>query len=83
MLALPSDLRRRHRLDHPGAQVRVVERGDGVIELHPVLPVPADQAWFWTKRWQRMEQEADADVAAGRTVVSDGPEEFLAELDGG
>jgi hypothetical protein len=35
VFALPADLRKRHHLDEPGAQVRVVEREDGVIELHP------------------------------------------------
>jgi bifunctional DNA-binding transcriptional regulator/antitoxin component of YhaV-PrlF toxin-antitoxin module len=80
-IALPPELRRRHHLDQPGAQVRVVERDDGVIELHPVVGVPANQAWFWSDRWQTMEREADADVAAGRTATAEGPEEFLAELD--
>lgn len=80
-IALPSELRRRHRLDVPGAQVRLVEREDGVIELHPLVAIPADQAWFWSERWQQMERAADADVAAGRVVVTDGPDEFLDELD--
>ncbi|MGH8907892.1 MAG: AbrB/MazE/SpoVT family DNA-binding domain-containing protein [Egibacteraceae bacterium] len=79
-LTLPPGLRRRHHLDRPGAQVRVVERDDGVIELHPLVPVPADQAWFWTERWQAMEREADGDIAAGRVQVTDGPDEFLAAL---
>lgn len=61
--------------------MRLVEREDGVIELHPLVAVPANQSWFWTERWQRMEREADADVAAGRLVVADGPEKFLSELD--
>ncbi len=81
-VALPPRLRRRLSLDSPGAQVRLVERPDGVIELHPVVPVPSDQAWFWTDRWQRMEREADADIAAGRVVATEGPDAFLAELDG-
>ena len=34
--------------------------------------MPADQAWFWSQRWQQMEREADEDIAAGRTVVVDG-----------
>jgi bifunctional DNA-binding transcriptional regulator/antitoxin component of YhaV-PrlF toxin-antitoxin module len=50
-LALPTEIRRRHRLDEPGAQVRLVER------------------------------EAEADVAAGLLVVTDGPDEFLEELE--
>lgn len=81
LLALPASLRRRHRLDEPGAQVEVVERDDGVIELRPQVAVPSDQAWFWTERWQAMEREADADVAADRTERFDGIEEMFAELD--
>jgi antitoxin MazE len=81
VLALPADLRKRRHLDEPGAQVRLVEREDGVIELHPLLPVAADQAWFWTERWQRMEREADDDIAAGRVAQFDDVEDFLADLD--
>lgn len=61
--------------------MRLVERDDGVIELHPVVGVPASQAWFWSERWQAMEREADADVAAGRIVTAEGLEELLVELD--
>jgi hypothetical protein len=43
--------------------------------------VPADQAWFWTPQWQAMEREADADFAAGRFTVHDGPEEMFEYLD--
>ena len=71
-VALPADLRRRLHLDQENAQVRLIEREDGRIELVPVVAVRADQAWFWRDRWQTMELEADADVAAGRTVVVDG-----------
>ena len=71
-VALPADLRRRLHLDQENSQVRLIERDDGRIELVPVVAVPADQAWFWTDRWQAMEREADADVAAGRTTVVDG-----------
>lgn len=40
-VALPADIRKRHGLDNAGAQVEVVEREDGVIELHPQRPVPS------------------------------------------
>jgi len=39
-IALPPELRRKYGLDRPGAQVEVVEREDGVIELHPRVPMP-------------------------------------------
>jgi hypothetical protein len=81
VFALPSDIRQRHHLNEPGAQVRIIERRDGVIELHPHLAVPVDQRWFRTDRWQAMEAEADADVAAGRVTVHDSLEDFLGHLD--
>lgn len=81
-IALPAGLRRRLHLDEPGAQVAIVEREDGVIELRPALPVAADQRWFWTGRWQAMEREVDAHVEAGRVTVSGGPDDFFADLDG-
>jgi hypothetical protein len=64
-----------------GSLFEVVRREDGVIELRPKLLIDAEQSWFWTKRWQRMEREADADVAAGRIERFDDAESFLAELD--
>ena len=82
VVALPADLRRRLHLDRPDAQVRLIEREDGRIELEPVVTVPADQAWFWTDRWQRMEREADEDIAAGRVTVVDGLDELIAHLEG-
>lgn len=39
-IAIPPAIRRRLGLDHPGAQVELVEREDGVLELRPHLPVP-------------------------------------------
>jgi bifunctional DNA-binding transcriptional regulator/antitoxin component of YhaV-PrlF toxin-antitoxin module len=80
-LALPADVRRRHRLDEPGAQVEVVERADGVIELHPHVPVPADQAWFWSERWQAREREADAHVEAGDVTSHENADDLLKHLD--
>lgn len=81
VLTLPADLRRRHHLDEPGAQVSLVETEDGRIELIPLVAVPADQHWFWTDRWQRMEREVDEAVAAGDVEVFDDAESFLANLD--
>jgi len=80
-IALPADLRRRHHLDEPGAQVRIVEQEDGSIELQPMLAIPADQRWFWSERWQAMEREADEDVAAGRVSRAVDVDEFFEMLE--
>lgn len=81
VLTLPADLRRRHHLDEPGAQISLVENEDGRIELIPLIAVPADQHWFWTERWQKMEREVDEAVAAGDVEVFDDTESFLSSLD--
>jgi len=83
VINLPADLRKRHGLVEPGAQLEVSERDDGVIELRPQLPVPADQRWFWTERWQTMELEADEDIAADRVARFDSAEELFSDLDPG
>ena len=43
--------------------------------------IDPDQAWFWTREWQTMEREAEADRLAGRVTGYDGDAEFLAALD--
>ena len=81
LIALPTALRQRLHLDEPGAQLEVTERADGVIELRPSVPIPADQAWFWAERWQQREREVDDDVAAGRVTVFEYGDDFLAFVD--
>lgn len=44
------------------------------------LPVPADQAWFWTEHWQQREHEVDEHVSAGHVQVHESTEDFLAHL---
>ena len=82
VVTLPPVVRERLSLNTPGAQLEIVEADDGRFEIRGTVPVPADQAWFWTERWQRMEREADADLAAGRVIGSDSVDELLDDLDG-
>jgi bifunctional DNA-binding transcriptional regulator/antitoxin component of YhaV-PrlF toxin-antitoxin module len=80
-VALPAELRRKYRLDEPGAQLEIVEREDGVIELRPTLPVPVDEMWFWTEGHQAAERQAEEDLKAGRYRTFDDAEAFLADLE--
>lgn len=79
-IALPADVRRRHHLDEPGAQVEIIEREDGVIELHPKAAVPAEQAWFWERRWQDREREVVTHVQAGEVTTHGSAAGFLDHL---
>jgi bifunctional DNA-binding transcriptional regulator/antitoxin component of YhaV-PrlF toxin-antitoxin module len=80
LLVLPADLRRRHRLDEPGAQLEIVERDHGIIELRPHTAVPAAQDWFWTERWQAMERGVDERVSGGEVTTHETGDDFLGHL---
>lgn len=60
-----------------------VDENDQVV-VERAITIPADQAWFWTERWQQMEREAQADIDAGRVrnyENMDDALEALGELD--
>lgn len=81
-VALPPDLRRKYALDKPGAQVEITEREDGVIEVRPLVAVPASQAYFWSDEWQSREREVDAHLARGEFTDHADVDDFLGHLDG-
>ncbi len=43
-----------------------VQIKDGDIVLKVMKLVSKEQAWFWTKRWQNGEREAEEDILNGR-----------------
>jgi AbrB family looped-hinge helix DNA binding protein len=43
--------------------------------------IDPEQAWFWSARWQRMENEAQADLEAGRILEYANITDALAALD--
>lgn len=81
VITLPTELRRRLYLDEPGAQVEISEREDGVLELRAALPTAADQAWFWTERWQALEREVDDHVDRGEVTTHANTDDFLNHLE--
>jgi len=61
--------------DYMDVQVR-----DGEIVLKVKKLVDKDQAWFWTKRWQQGEKEAEEDIHAGRVRSFPDAEAAVAHL---
>ena len=53
---------------------------DGEIILRVKKLVDKDQSWFWTRRWQEGERQADEDIAAGRVQSFDTAEDATAFL---
>ena len=63
-----------------GDRVMVSLHGNEII-IKPVKEIPADQAWFWTERWQEGIKEAEKDVKTGRFKIFDSADELVEELD--
>lgn len=63
-----------------GREVVIEETPEGVM-LRYVVAVPADQAWFWTERWQKMEREVDGHVARGEVTTHESPEALAEHLE--
>ena len=58
---------------------RIDENGKVVVDR--VQIIPPDQAWFWTERWQQLEQQAQADIDAGHVRRYATVDEALADLE--
>lgn len=78
-LTIPAEIR--EAIELKAGDILEFEIVDGRIVISPKLVIEPDQAWFWTKRWQTMEREADEDVTAGRVREFDSVDDLIADLD--
>lgn len=62
-ITLPNSLRK--DLNVSVGDYLEIERQDGGLVLRPVKVVYPDQAYFYTREWQKGEAEADRDIARG------------------
>jgi len=58
-----------------------IEVVDEKAVLVPKKLVDKNQAYFWTKRWQEGEREADEDIEAGRVKTFGSVDELIKDLD--
>lgn len=64
-ITLPAAARRAANLKE-GDILEVVVEQDGSIRLIPKVAIDRSQAYFWTRRWQEGEREADEDSRSAR-----------------
>lgn len=77
-LTLPAEIRRGARIE-PGDLLAAEVVEDGVV-LRPRKLVDPAQAYFWTRRLQRGERDAQRDIASGRVRRFGSVEEAIAAL---
>lgn len=64
-ITLPTSVRRKTNLKS-GDLLEVNVEEDGSIRLTPQVTVDRSQAYFWSKRWQEGERQAEEDIHAGK-----------------
>jgi AbrB family looped-hinge helix DNA binding protein len=82
-ITLPAAARRAANLKE-GDLLEVVVEQDGSIRLIPKVAIDRSQAYFWTRRWQEGEREADEDIRTARVkrfATIDAAIQFLDERD--
>jgi AbrB family looped-hinge helix DNA binding protein len=63
-----------------GDKVEFDIKGDSIV-VKPVLIIDKAQSWFWTKKWQDEEKEADKDIEAGKVKTFDNVNDLIKDLD--
>jgi len=78
-ITLPASVRKELSIEEGDlVEIKVV---DEKAVLMPKKLIDKNQAYFWTKRWQEAEREADEDIKAGRVRTFDSVDELIKDLD--
>jgi AbrB family looped-hinge helix DNA binding protein len=51
-----------------GERVEVTARGNEIV-IRPVVEVPREQAWFWSREWQEQVSQSIKDLQRGKVKV--------------
>jgi len=78
-ITLPASVRKQLGIEQ--GDLVEIEVEDERAVLMPKRLVDKSQAYFWTKRWQDAEREADGDIKAGRVKTFDSVDELIKDLD--
>ena len=51
-----------------GERVEVTARGTEIV-IRPIVEIPRNQAWFWSKEWQEQVSQSIKDLERGKMKV--------------
>ena len=80
-VTLPREIRKLLSINEGDDLIFQVDE-NGKIIVERAITIPADQAWFWTERWQQLEREAQADIDSGRVRRFPNVDEAISSLEG-
>ena len=62
-ITIPEDVRAKIPLQ-VGERVEVIAEGGNIV-IRPIIEVPRDQAWFWSKEWQEQIVRSKKNIEKG------------------
>ncbi len=77
-ITLPATIRRHMGIEE--GDLIEIELIDDKAVLVPKKLIDKSQAYFWTKKWQENEKEADEDIKSGRIKNFDTADELFKDL---
>ena len=78
-ITLPALIRK--SLDIEEGDIVEIEIIDDKAVLVPKRLVDKSQAYFWTRKWQEGEKDADQDIKAGRVKVFNSTDDLIKDLE--
>ncbi len=78
-ITLPASVRKRLGIEE--GDLIEIEIEDEKAILVPKKLVDKSQAYFWARKWQEGEREADKDIKAGRVKTFNSVDELIEDLD--
>ncbi len=79
-ITLPTSVRRKTNLKS-GDLLEVNVEEDGSIRLTPQVTVDRSQVYFWSKRWQEGERQAEEDIHAGKVEKFNNVDDLINDLE--
>ena len=77
-ITIPSEIIKKLNLKQ-GDTLEVEVEGDQIV-LRPVVTIPKDQAYFWTKEWQSEERQVQSDIENDKIKSAKSKDELFKDL---
>ena len=77
-ITIPSEIIKQLNLKQ-GDTLEVEVEGEHII-LRPVIAIPKDQAFFWSKQWQTEEKQVQADIENKKINSTDNKDILFKDL---
>jgi len=77
-ITIPSEIIKKLNLKQ-GDTLEVEVEGNKIV-LRPVIAIPMDQAYFWSKEWQSEEKQVQSDIENNHIKSSKSKDELFKDL---